>query len=452
MAKNRINVAQCLESDVLTSRQLQAATGLRQPAVSRQIRLLGDRVVKLPNGRNPKYALTRNAFGSSDKIPLFVVDTHGNSKVAAYIRPLRVRGFFVELCPGGSPLLLGVNGTGVFDDLPYYIQDLRPQGFLGRQIAKDLAERSTEFPTDPARWHANHIGRYLLSNGDDLPGNFLFGEAGLLRVRKAPTPYTRDQYPAIAEAVVSGELAGSSAGGEQPKFTVYSQEKSTYVIVKFSPAGNHAEAIRWRDILLTEFHATETLHADSVPAAKAELIETCGQLFLEAERFDRTGQYGRSSMISMQMVDAEFAGDGADWPTVMRELTDKGLVSSQHYFESCVLWEFGYLINNTDMHLGNLSLGMVDNAFSILPSYDMCSMGFAPARGQIKPFSFSPKANHSKLNCLAGSKAAHERVRLLAKDFWERVANDNRISNEFQEFLAKGNPVTGYDESLESRI
>ena len=445
MVNYKTDVAKCLESDVLTSRQLQAATGLGQPAVSRQIGLLGDRVVKLPNGRHPKYALTRNAFGSGDKIPLFVIDDNGNSTVAAFIRPLRVRGFFIELRCGGSPLLLGVDGTGVFDDLPYYIHDLRPQGFLGRQIARDLADRSTEFPNEPARWNANHVARYLLSNGDDLPGNFQFGDAAMLRVRRSPIAYTRDDYPAVADTAMSGELAGSSVGGEQPKFTVYLQEKSKYVIVKFSPTGNDAGARRWRDILLTEYHALQTLHADSIPAAQVELVEKGGRLFLEAERFDRTGQYGRSSMISMQMVDAEFFGDGADWPTVMRHLAEKKLVSQQHYYDSCVLWEFGYLINNTDMHLGNLSVGMNGNVFDILPSYDMCSMGFAPVRGVVRSFSFSLQSKHSRLNCLNWNAPAQERVRLLATEFWERMANDDRVSDEFREFIAQGNPVTRSD-------
>lgn len=103
MAKSNTDVAQCLESDVLTSRQLQAATGLSQPAVSRQIRLLGDRIVKLPNGKIPKYALTRNALGSGNKIPLFVVDAYGNNAIVADIRPLLTRGYFVQIRPGGSP-------------------------------------------------------------------------------------------------------------------------------------------------------------------------------------------------------------------------------------------------------------------------------------------------------------------------------------------------------------
>ena len=448
MANSKVTVALCLESDVLTSRQLQVATGLGQPAVSRQLRSLGNRVVKLPNGRNPKYALTRNAFGSGDNIPLFAVDAYGNNTVAAHIRPLKVRGYFVELQPSGSPLLLGGDRTGVFDDLPYYLHDLRPQGFIGRQIAKDLAERSTEFPADPTRWNTNHVGRYLISNGDDLPGNLQFGEAGMLRIRRAPIAYAREDYPKIADSILAGELAGTSAGGEQPKFTVYSQEKSKFVIVKFSPSGDDPIARRWRDILITEYHATEALHAESVPAAEVELVEKGGRLFLEAERFDRTGQYGRSSMISMQMVDAEFVGDGADWPTVLNKIAERNLISPQHLFDSYVLWEFGHLINNTDMHLGNMSVGMVGNVFNILPSYDMCSMGFAPVRNEVKPFSFAPKSRHSKLNCFGSDDASQNKVRLLAIDFWERVANDSRISDEFRDFLSAGNPLSRLDNQL----
>ena len=143
----------------------------------------------------------------------------------------------------------------------------------------------------------------------------------------------------------------------------------------------------------------------------------------------------------MQMVDAEFVGDGADWPIVMDNLVKLGFLSPQHHFDSCTLWEFGHLINNTDMHLGNLSLGITGSVFSILPAYDMCSMGFAPLRGEVRPFSFNPKSASSRLNCLSRSEATQHNVRLLARDFWNRVAKDNRISDEFREYLQRGNPI-----------
>ena len=385
MARSHIDVAQCLRSEALTSKQLQAATGLSQSAVSRQIKLLGDSIVPLPNGRQPKYALTRSAFGQGEKISLYVVDTDGNSTVVAYLRPLSPRGYFIDPLDAASPLLSGCNGTGVFYDLPYYLQGLRPEGFIGRQIARGLTERFSEFSADPRRWHTDHLGRFLVSNGDDLPGNIQLGQAGSLRTERVPIPHSRNDYPDIASTILSGQLTGSFAGGEQPKFTVYSSDRAAHVIVKFSPPGNDPIARRWRDILITEYHASQALHALSIPSAEVELVERGGRLFLEAVRFDRVGQNGRSSMISLQMVDAEFVGDGADWPIVMQQLASQDLLSQQDLQQAQFLWEFGYLINNTDMHLGNLSLAINGPVFKILPTYDMCSMGFAPIGSEVRP-------------------------------------------------------------------
>ncbi|MEJ1416054.1 MAG: ArsR family transcriptional regulator [Candidatus Sedimenticola sp. (ex Thyasira tokunagai)] len=53
-----------LESGSLTSRQLQAATGLSQPAVSRQIASMGDSIIKLRDGRSFRYAMTCISMGS----------------------------------------------------------------------------------------------------------------------------------------------------------------------------------------------------------------------------------------------------------------------------------------------------------------------------------------------------------------------------------------------------
>ncbi len=452
MSKKQQSVIECLRSAVFTSSELQALTGLGQPAVSRQIQALGNRVVKLPNGRHPKYSLTCDAFGSGDRIPLYAVDAYGNSTTVAYIRPLAHGGFFVELQTGASTLLNGEGGTAVFDDLPYYLQDLRPQGFLGRQIATELSNRSEEFPADPRRWNSNQVGRYLLSNGDDLPGNFQLGLVGILRTRRAPVVYSRTDYAHLAESIIAGELPGSSAGGEQPKFTVFSEDRAAWVIVKFSPAGNDPIAIRWRDILISEYHATEELHAWNVPAAETELVVSGDRLFLESARFDRIGTRGRASMISLQSIDAEFVGNGADWPIVVKQLRAQKLLTDELYFDACILWEFGYLINNTDMHLGNLSFGMDGNAFDILPVYDMCSMGFAPLQGVIKPFAFKLNNPTSRLNTLADmpefQKEIQPKVYAMAKGYWERVAADSRISDEFRSFLVQGNPLERQENQL----
>jgi len=356
-----------LERSPATSREIQAATGLSQSAVARQIRGMGGSVIRLRSGRSPRYAATRNAFGGNDKLPLSIVDAHGNTVLAAFIRPLVHGGFFVEPATGMPPLLLGENWDGLYDDLPYFLFDLCPQGFLGRQIAEEMASHSDDFPSDPRRWNTNHIGRYLVSNGDDLPGNLKFGEQAMLRVRRKPTAIPDEGYPALADSVMDGVLPGSSAGGEQPKFTAFSAESSSHVIVKFSPKGKSDLANRWRDILLTEYHAIEAIHGRDFPAAETRLIQLDGRLFLESQRFDRSGEYGRMSMVSLMSIDAEYSGIGSGWPQTLDALYRKKLISWQHVYDAEFLWCFGRLINNTDMHLGNLSFAIEGSVFACCP-------------------------------------------------------------------------------------
>ena len=421
-----------------TSKEIQAATGLSQSAVARQLRGMGDNIVRLQTGRSPRYAATRNAFGGNNKLPLSIVDAHGNTVLAAYLRPLIPGGFFVEPATGMPPLLLGENKDGLYADLPYFLLDLSPQGFLGQQIAKEMAAQSDDFPTDPRLWNTNHIGRYLISNGDDLSGNFKLGEQALLRVRRKPVIASDKDYPALAESVMSGVIPASSAGGEQPKFTAFSSHSSSHVIVKFSPQGDNDVARRWRDVLITEYHATEAIHSKKFPAAETRLIEVDGRLFLESQRFDRSGEYGRMSMTSLLSIDAAFTGIGSGWPQVFHALHENELVSWQHVYDAEFLWCFGRLINNTDMHLGNLSLAIDGNVFRLLPLYDMCSMGFAPkSGGEVLPYNFVP-TEPKRVNIMEKAIAS---IKIMAHDFWERVKNDGRISAEFKEYLERGNPI-----------
>ncbi len=421
-----------------TSKEIQAATGLSQSAVARQLRDMGDNIVRLQSGRSPRYAATRNAFGGNNKLPLSIVDAHGNTVLAAFLRPLVPEGFFVEQATGMPSLFLGEGNNGLYKDLPYFLFDLCPQGFLGQHIAKEMAARSDYFPPDPRIWNANHIGSYLISNGDDLPGNLKFGEQALLRVRRKPVIVSDKDYPSLAEGVMSGVIPGSSAGGEQPKFTAFSGHRSSHVIVKFSPKVDNDMARRWRDVLITEYHATEAIHSRNHPAAETRLIEMDGRLFLESQRFDRSGEYGRMSMTSLLSIDAEFAGIGSSWPQVLDALHEKELISWQHVYDAEFLWCFGHLINNTDMHLGNLSLAIDGNVFRLLPLYDMCSMGFAPkSGGEVPPYNFVPTEPRG-VNI---PEDAYKHIKEMAHDFWERVKNDGRISDELKDYLERGNPI-----------
>jgi len=432
------SVKEFLENGPATSKEIQAGTNLSQRAVSRQVQNMGSSAIKIKRGRTYYYMVTCNAFGGNDSLPLVMVDMNGSTDIVAFIRPLAHGGFFVSEVQGMSPLLLGENRDGLYDDLPYFLADSAPQGFIGRQIAAEMASQSEGFPADPRRWNSNHIGCYLMSNGDDLPGNLKFGNQALFRRRRRPTSTTRDEYPRLADAVMKGEVGGSSAGGEQPKFTAYCSERSAHVIVKFSPKSNNDVSRRWRDILITEYHASHVLLSHELSAAKTDLFEKDGRLFLESIRFDRSGEHGRGSMISLQSIDAEFVGSGGSWPQVIDGFFDKGIIGHFHYYDAKILWLFGRLINNTDMHLGNLSMAIDGNVFRLLPVYDMCSMGFSPkSSGEVTPFVFTLPA--VKLEGLNDDKIS--RAENAARDFWGKVASDERISKEFKAYLVSENPM-----------
>lgn len=431
-------IRQFLQRGPVTSREIQAHTGLSQAAVSRHLARMGGSIVSLRSGRTVQYAVTRTAFGADDRLPFAMIDAHGDTVPAGYLRPLAHGGFFLEADTGMPRVLLGVRGNGLFDDLPYFLMDLCPQGFLGRQIAQDMNTRSPGFPANPRNWTSEHIGRYLVSNGDDLPGNLTIGLQAMDRVRHRPQSAPRAEYPQLADSVMQGVVPGSSAGGEQPKFTIYSIERQSHVIVKFSPRGDSDVARRWRDVLVTEYHASRTLHHAGIPAAETALLEADGRLFLESCRFDRVGEYGRLPMVSLQSIDAEYTGIATGWPRVVRALHDRGLVSRCHCVDVQTLWLFGTLINNTDMHLGNLSFGFEGDMFNLLPVYDMCCMGFAPrTSGEAQPLDFRP-ALPTDLSLAPDTVTT---TMDLARELWDRVARDERISGELREFLARGNPV-----------
>ncbi|MEE9302391.1 MAG: type II toxin-antitoxin system HipA family toxin YjjJ [Thiotrichaceae bacterium] len=440
-----IPIREYLQKTIASSKEIQDVTGKNQRTVARELKEMGKEVIQLKEGRTPKYALTRNAFGGDDELPLVMVDVHGNKNLVAIIRPLAYGGFFVEPITGIPSVLLGEKGNGLYDDLPFFLSDLAPQGFLGRQIAAEISTQSADFPSDPRRWGSSHIGRYLVSNGDDLPGNFRFGQQAFLRVRRKPEVTTEKDYPNLADSVMNGVIPGSSAGGEQPKFTTYCGSLSAHVIVKFSPRGDTDIARRWRDILITEFYATEAIHSLDLPAAETRLIEKDDRLFLESKRFDRQGEYGRTSMVSLHSIDAEFTGLGSNWIEVVSALNQKDLVGDFNVYDVEVLWSFGRLINNTDMHLGNLSFSIEGGVFRLLPVYDMCSMGFAPkSNGEVTPYSFTPM----KPRAFNINEKTFGVVREAVKGFWQNVANDDRISAEFRDYLVSGNPIDRMQEAM----
>ena len=196
-------------------------------------------------------------------------------------------------------------------------------------------------------------------------------------------PHKAAAYASMAVGASQGESPGSSAGGEQPKFTAYADtgDGPKHVMVKFSEQLDSPVSQRWRDLLLAEHLALTTLHEAGVAAAQSAVLDYEGQRFLEIQRFDRVDTLGRKAVVSLAALDAEFVGAAHQpWPVVVKQLATQSVVTPQAAESTEVLWAFGVLIGNTDMHAGNLSF--VSNhgrPYDIAPAYDMTPMAFAPS-------------------------------------------------------------------------
>ena len=400
------------------SHDLQDDLGTSQATVSRLLGAAGRRVYRLGKGRNTRYSLLHSLFTIQ---PLYRIDPAGIPEQLAEIAPL-IHDRYAVRARRPQAWLAGLDGTGLFDDLPYFLDDLRPQGFLGRQIARQLG---APWPADPRRWTATQVLTYLMDYGGDLPGDLVLGDRALSSATRPPQETSVDAYPSLAEQVLSGPVPGSSAGGEQPKFTAFGP--AGHVLVKFSPRGNGPEATRWRDILIAEHHAGQVLREAGLEAADSRLYNLDGRMFLEVERFDREGAFGRHPMISLASIDAEFSGEGHDWIATLRQLVQTKLVDKTDLQTASHAQLFGQWIGNTDMHLGNLSFRPEANGFRLLPLYDMAPMRWAPVRGELplNPALTPPVRDPD-------NKESWFKIGALAMKYWRQLADAEHLSTTFR--------------------
>ena len=414
-----------LSSGPLSARQLIEHIGVSQPTISRALRELGDDIVRVGAAQSIQYALRDTSRGLPD-IPIYRVDEEGRIRQLGTLVPVRPEGFVMCQADGVT-----VHSAG----LPWWLFDVRPQGYLGRAYAArhgaelGLPERLTE-------WADTHSLRALLVHGHDVVGDLLLGDSARDRflATPVPDPITEEQkaeeYARLAQEAARGETAGSSAGGEQPKFTAYAMtpDGPRHVIVKFSELEEGPVSERWRDLLLAEHLALDTLREAGIPASKTQIFGHGGQRFLEIERFDRIGNLGRRALFSLAALDAEFVGAGAGgWPLIARHLVIAGQIRPEAAHGANLLWAFGTLIGNSDMHSGNLSF-IADHGrpYNIAPAYDMTPMALAPRIGGGIPDIIAEASIHGSV-----ANETWRRAEELARTFLTRVKAATGFSHRF---------------------
>lgn len=416
---------------IATSPQLQAQLGISQPSVSRQLApLLADgTLVAVGAARSRRYLLPREVAGVGRQVPIHAVQPDGQLRFFGTLHPLAAGGFWMEEADREH------GQSARHDSLPWFLYDMRPQGFLGRGFAH--GHPGLGLPTNLAHWSDDHILKALVNAGEDLPGNLLVGTAAFDRYHALPkpgrtaAPVVTDpsmQYPALATQALDHTVSGSSAGGEQPKFSAVRHGHA--VLVKFSPADDSAASQRWRDLLVCEGLALQTLAAAGVGAAHTVIERAGGRVFLESRRFDRTPQGGRVGMVSLEVYDRQYIGQGTNWVDTAQRSDRAGpeRLSASDVQAIGLLDAFGALIANTDRHHGNLSLLLQDHRWRLAPAYDMLPMLYAPVAGEVVPRDFATQVPRPTVHTLEVWPAARE----LATRFWQAAAADARISAGFR--------------------
>lgn len=359
--------------------QLISGLGVSQPTLSRTIRRMSGSVTsfRIPGDRTPRYGLLRQLpLGVAPRQKIYRVLNNGTFAPFAD----------VEFLAGGATLeRIGSQSTTLYEGLPPYMTFAAPSGFLGRHLAQQAA-RDLRFPASLKDWGDEHRVAYLFTRGMNLPGNLVFGDTSLqaemdLRAVE-PTPAARKRTHFLQMATALKETTfGSSAGGEQPKFLDLTEDAG-HVIVKFAKLGS-----RMAELLPLEHLALRSLSEAGVAAAATDLLAIGDYVFLQVQRFDRTGSAGRVGMLSAGAVDDEFFGLRDTWSEFAARCETAKYLSSTDARDVDTVAAFSELIGNTDRHFENISL-LIDEAgeyAGIAPAYDILPMRYASIGGGVDP-------------------------------------------------------------------
>ena len=410
-------IARLSGGDLLSSVQLQRATGKSQPTLSRALRGLSGQVVALGQGKSTRYGLARSIRGLAAQQPLWWTNRSGATERWGLLTFLAADTVHVSAA--------GIEVT-TRGRLPWFLAPLKAQGFLGRAWALRLG-----LDPDPERWPLEQQ-LFAALKIDDPTGALSMGEPAGEWVPEAPVELAgrAAHYDTLAADVTATLLpAGSSVGGEQSKFLT-GLASGERVLVKFSPPRGTPFGERWHDLLHAEALALRVLGEHGVSVAKTRIVESATRTYLESLRFDRIGPHGlgRRHAVAIDAVHEAFVtGTRQNWAATCDALVLQRRMSALDAAAVRALFEFGHLIGNTDMHFGNLSLWADDPAkpqFTLAPLYDMLPMCWRPDgfHGLQDYAPFEPRRNP------AAAEGGGTSARSVAQAFWQRASQHGSLS------------------------
>lgn len=422
----------------LAAADLLAALEVSRPTLARAV-AADPSIVRLGKARATQYAL-RHEFRGESQWPLYRMTPDARVQPIGTLIALD-RGEFALASLQDLPVLMHPPfERGIYPDVPWFLDDLRPNGFLGRTYAHRVAQE-LRVPADLKTWNAGHIIAALLHGGSTQSGDLILGDVAMeraLRELRDPSDAVAKsdrvrRYPEFAADVMRGEPPGSSPGGEQAKFTatVIDGQAVHAVIVKFSAGDDSPGARRWGTLLRCEALAARVLGSHGIAVAEANLLEVSGQVFLESRRFDRTVGLGRRGFISLAAIAAAFYGEASlAWWRIADLLERDGWLDADNALALRRVSWFGALIDNADMHLGNFGLMLSDTLpLKVAPVYDMLPMRLRPStQGTVVARDYQVPVP------VAGQHEHWRWAATPALEFWQRVQAVEEIEPEVRAF------------------
>jgi hypothetical protein len=362
----------------------------------------------------------------SGVFPLFEITEDGKVQQLATLLPLKPKGFRL------IPKLASIPGA-VYPDLPFFLTDLIPSGFLGRLAPKTHPELG--LPSNIQLWGVDENLAFLSTVGWNLVGNLILGQSALnlyVDKKNAPMPPVQQpeltwHFPILAEQIQQEGDNGTSAPGDHPKFLIDYRQKRTSSLVKFSPPIQDEVSQRRADLLIAEQIASEVVSAGGIPTAHSKIIRVKNQIFLEIERFDRNEHQGRRGLISLQALGIDIGCSKKYWSELSAELLKMDKIDSATDLKIQELESFNLLIGNTKMDLTDLSFYFEQLRLGKLaPAYGMSPTCYEPFEKQIIPITLNlePPTLLQETAWNAGYKKALE--------FWKRTSLHPEISGSFQ--------------------
>jgi DNA-binding transcriptional ArsR family regulator len=396
----------------LTAGQLATATGKSASSISLAIKALGDRVHRMGAARSTRYALKKDILGLSAQQKLRWLGNNGTGFAAAQITYL-VGDWLHVVCQANN----GRTREWLTQhQLPWFLSTLKPQGYLGRKLARWLPQ----LPSDPAQWSLAQLLFSLQHISDPIGAVDMLSPTARPAHPRITSLSERDAaFDALANEDTAQLPVGSSAAGEQPKFVASVLGQSC--IVKFTPPHGTPFGQRWQALLKLEKLALDILQSHAIPSAHSEIVRTQKRAYLQSARFDRDAAGSACHIVAIAALHDEFVqGNWTNWVASSEALAKQGLIVQQELAQIASIHAFGHYIGNTDMHSGNLSF-FVDDVITpkirLAPVYDMLPMMWkpdpytglsdSPVRAQLMP---------------AGFAQEQAQAREWAIEFWEQAA------------------------------